>query len=121
VNLTDEVDYLNNFIELQKIRLGDKVDLTFNISGDISMIQVEPLLLIPFVENAFKHGISYKERSMIGLTLKLIPEDWFLRLRTQNRHSGITIILKSRDRAEERPPPPGIALSREIYTGYQGH
>jgi len=70
VNLTDEVDYLNNFIELQKIRLGDKVDLTFNISGDISMIQVEPLLLIPFVENAFKHGISYKERSMIRIDLK---------------------------------------------------
>ena len=70
VGLTDEVDYLNNFIELQKIRIGDKVDLAFNISGDISMIQVEPLLLIPFVENAFKHGISYKDRSSIRIDLR---------------------------------------------------
>jgi hypothetical protein len=73
VGLTDEVEYLNNFIELQKIRLGDKVDLTFNISGDSSMIQVEPLLLIPFVENAFKHGIIYKDHSVIRIELKTDP------------------------------------------------
>jgi two-component system LytT family sensor kinase len=74
VNLNDEVDYLNNFIELQKIRVRDKVDVSFNIFGDISMIQIEPLLLIPFIENAFKHGISYKDKSMIRIDLKTDTE-----------------------------------------------
>ena len=56
VGREEEVDYLNNFIELQKIRLTDKVDISFITEGDLSAIQLEPLLLIPFVENAFKHG-----------------------------------------------------------------
>jgi hypothetical protein len=57
VGLEEEVDYLNNFIELQKIRLADRVEISFVIEGGLSAIQIEPLLLIPFVENAFKHGI----------------------------------------------------------------
>jgi LytS/YehU family sensor histidine kinase len=70
VGLEEEVDYLNNFIELQKIRLADKVDIRFVIEGDLSAIQLEPLLLIPFVENAFKHGVSYNGKSRISIELK---------------------------------------------------
>jgi len=70
VGLEEEVDYLNNFIELQKIRLTDKVDISFITEGDLSAIQLEPLLLIPFVENAFKHGVSYTGKSRISIELK---------------------------------------------------
>jgi two-component system, LytTR family, sensor kinase len=69
VGLEEEVEYLNNFIELQKIRTGDKVEVGFSIKGNISRIQLEPLLLIPFVENAFKHGVSYTEKSKIDIEL----------------------------------------------------
>jgi len=69
VGLEEEVEYLNNFIELQKIRIADKVNISFKIQGDNSAIQIEPLLLIPFVENAFKHGVSYNEKSSIQIEL----------------------------------------------------
>jgi len=75
VGLEEEVEYLNNFIELQKIRISDKVDISFKIDGDISSIQLEPLLLIPFVENAFKHGVSYNEKSRINIELKTDPNE----------------------------------------------
>ncbi len=70
VGLEEEVEYLNNFIELQKIRIADKVDISFTIEDDNSFIQIEPLLLIPFVENAFKHGVSYNDKSRIAIALK---------------------------------------------------
>lgn len=69
VGLDEEIDYLNNFIELQKLRIGEKVDIGFEIVGEVSGISIEPLLLIPFVENAFKHGVSYSESSRIHISL----------------------------------------------------
>jgi len=71
VNLEEEVEYLNNFIELQKMRVGNRVDISFTTKGEISAIQLEPLLLIPFVENAFKHGVTYNDKSRIGIELSV--------------------------------------------------
>ena len=56
VDLTKEVQYLQNFIDLQKMRYHGDTFIEFNIQGDINSKQIAPLLLIPFVENAFKHG-----------------------------------------------------------------
>ena len=56
VNLKEEVDHIKEYIELEKIRFQDTLEVTF-ISKDISeKVQIAPMLLIPFVENAFKHG-----------------------------------------------------------------
>ncbi|MDH3323067.1 MAG: histidine kinase [Flavobacteriaceae bacterium] len=56
VNLKEEVDHIKEYIELEKIRFQDTLKVTF-ISKDISeKVQIAPMLLIPFVENAFKHG-----------------------------------------------------------------
>lgn len=56
VSLTKEVEYLNSFIELQQIRIPNKAFVEMNIKGNISDKSIAPMLLIPFVENAFKHG-----------------------------------------------------------------
>lgn len=58
VSLEKEAEYLNNYIELQLLRFGDQVSLEFNKHIEESRIEIEPMLLIPFVENAFKHGIG---------------------------------------------------------------
>ncbi|WP_299241599.1 histidine kinase [uncultured Aquimarina sp.] len=55
VPLEKEIKYLENYISLEKIRLEDKADIQFNISGVISSTAIAPMLLIVFVENAFKH------------------------------------------------------------------
>src|SRR6201999_1188599 len=52
VPLSNEVDFINNFIDLQKVRLTDKVTLNFSTEGSVDDLLVAPLLFIPFVENA---------------------------------------------------------------------
>jgi len=58
VLLEKEIQYLQNYFELEKLRYGDHTDIQFNTSGDISGLTIAPLLLLPLVENAFKHGVS---------------------------------------------------------------
>lgn len=70
VPLHNEVEFIHNFIELQQVRLTDKVQLHFAAEGDIDTMLVAPLLFIPFVENAFKYGISTKESSSINISIK---------------------------------------------------
>jgi len=69
VSLEKEVEYLQNYIELQRMRLPETVKIDFLIEGCPEVGSIEPLLLIPFVENAFKHGVSYQERSEILIFL----------------------------------------------------
>jgi len=69
VSLEKEVEYLNSYIELQRLRLPEKVKIDFTIDGQPELLSIEPLLLIPFVENAFKHGVSYQGSSAISIHL----------------------------------------------------
>ncbi|MGA9651434.1 sensor histidine kinase [Pedobacter sp.] len=57
VSLSKEVDYLKNYIELQKIRFKDGAFIEMTLNGEIDNQKVVPLMLISFVENAFKHGV----------------------------------------------------------------
>ncbi len=70
VNLLDEVDFLNNYIELEKLRLGGKCKIDFDFAGVKDIHVIPPLLLIPMVENCFKHGISIdKNKNIISITI----------------------------------------------------
>ena len=69
--LDKEIEFLNNYIELMRIRFTDDVDIVFN-HPDINTcrrIKLPPLLLIVLVENAFKHGISYSNESFIHINI----------------------------------------------------
>ena len=56
VDLNKELEMMENYIELQKLRLEQGTDVVFNISGDVDGKTIAPLLFFPLVENAFKHG-----------------------------------------------------------------
>jgi two-component system, LytTR family, sensor kinase len=58
VPLEKEVNYLINYLELEKVRHGKKIKINFNQSGEITNQEISPLMFIPFVENCFKHGVS---------------------------------------------------------------
>lgn len=58
VPLTAEITYLNHYIELQKNRYGSKLDAAVNIYDEIDDLSITPLLLLPLIENSFKHGVS---------------------------------------------------------------
>ncbi len=71
VALENEVDYLQDYIDLQKMRFSNDVDITFNIQGDTDNITVAPMLFITLIENAFKHGISTAKHSTIAIEIAI--------------------------------------------------
>lgn len=58
VPIRKELQFIKHYIELEKLRFGDNLDLRFNIKGEIQNQRIAPLMLLPLVENAFKHGVS---------------------------------------------------------------
>lgn len=71
VVLEKELDYLKNYVELQKIRFEEDVDIQLHIVGNAGSHQIEPMLMIPFVENAFKHGVGMIANPIIDIHLRL--------------------------------------------------
>ena len=58
VSLSKEIEYMKNYISLEKLRLDNQVPINFEIKGNPSEVQIVPLIFITFLENAFKHGVS---------------------------------------------------------------
>jgi len=58
VLLEEELAYIRNYVDLQKIRVGNKLDVSINIFDDINGILIPPMLLLPIIENCFKHGVN---------------------------------------------------------------
>ena len=69
VQLSDEVQFIENYINLMKIRLSGSVDVTFVTQISNPTIKIAPLIFISLVENAFKHGISPTEPSFVHITM----------------------------------------------------
>lgn len=69
VSLDEEINYISNYIELQKIRFEDAVTIEYTIEGDTDGKIVAPLLLIPFIENAFKYGVNAEQNSSIKINI----------------------------------------------------
>ena len=71
--LSQEIDFMQTYIELMKLRISDKVNITVSFPEDFNDVAIPPLLFLPFVENAFKHGISYRRPSFVNVKLKVEP------------------------------------------------
>ena len=78
VPLEKEITYLSNYIDLQQTRFEGSSQVDFTISGQAEGKSIAPLLLIPFVENAFKHGINPENPSTIIIRLNIRDEQLFL-------------------------------------------
>jgi LytS/YehU family sensor histidine kinase len=75
VLLENEIEYLISFIELEKLRLRDKELVELNITGKVEGRTIAPMLLIPFVENAFKHGSKNVANPGIRINLTIGPQE----------------------------------------------
>jgi hypothetical protein len=67
--LSNEIDFMKNYIDLMKLRMSDKIKLNVSFPEKYEDINIPPLIFIPFIENAFKHGISYREKSYIDISM----------------------------------------------------
>lgn len=73
VPLRQELIFLDNYIQLMRMRVADKkVDITVDIPQAIPDREIPPLMMITFVENAFKHGVSYQQHSFIHINIQII-------------------------------------------------
>jgi len=70
VLLQTEVEYLHAYIDLQQQRFGNKVEINVDIDISDEFYLIEPMLLIPFVENAFKHGVGMIENAVIDIQMQ---------------------------------------------------
>jgi len=74
VPLSKELDYIKNYIALQRLRLSNSENVTINIYGNERNLMIQPLLFISFIENAFKYGTDFKGKTYVKINIS-IKED----------------------------------------------
>ena len=79
VLLTDEITHLGNYIGIEQIRFDGRMELSFQYSGEIEGQWIAPLLLLPFVENAFKHGVE-NNAGWVTIDLKVSGKRLYLKV-----------------------------------------
>lgn len=73
VSLKKEIEYVEDYIALEQVRYGERLDVSFSVSGELYNKVIAPLLILTFVENSFKHGVSTQtEQAWIKIDLNLI-------------------------------------------------
>ncbi|MDX1544640.1 MAG: histidine kinase [Christiangramia sp.] len=72
IPLEKEIELLRNYISLEQLRYGERLDISVSVTGPIDKYQIAPMLLLPFLENAFKHGTSRQiDQCWISFNLSL--------------------------------------------------
>jgi len=89
VLLTKEIEVMKNYIDLEKERYGNKLEISTNIEGDVEGRFIAPLLLLPFIENAFKHGTS-EQLEKPWLSIDLSVKQSLLHFKIVNSKNEIT-------------------------------
>lgn len=98
VPLQNEVDCISDYIELQRLRIGNNTRINFIVTGDIESKKIAPLVLMTFIENVFKYGVSKHEKTTIDIKISVSDTDisFFCRnhifvRREENQRGGIGI------------------------------
>lgn len=84
VYLKDEIKYIKDYIEIQQLRFSkeDPIKNTFILTGKLDKYMIPPMLLIPFIENAYKHGLDFTSLSFVNI--KILIENDFLKMYVEN-------------------------------------
>ncbi len=95
--LSDEIAFMKNYIDLMKLRLNEKVSLEIVFPEKYPDLSIPPLLFIPFIENAFKHGLSYRDKSFIEMEMNV--EDTQVLFKCKNSKFPKTLQLEDKEYA----------------------
>lgn len=87
VPLVKEIELVKNYVALEKLRYGDRLDVSFSVRGDTSGKMIAPMLVLPFVENSFKHGAS-GETDDAWISIDFNVKDDLLTLKVDNSKSN---------------------------------
>ena len=85
--ISKEVDCIEDYIQLQRLRISlrDSINIHLEIAGRDLKVFIEPLILIPFIENAFKHGVSYNQKSEVSIKLYITIDAVELQVRNTKK------------------------------------
>lgn len=98
ISLKKDIQFIENYIELMRIRYDSSIDICLDYPATIpNKVTIPPLLLIVFVENAFKHGVSYNHAS-------------FIHIRIGYRDDAVTAVISNSRHEKSRPGTTGIGL-----------
>ena len=84
ISLSDEIEFLNKYIELMSLRLNDKTTIYTDFPKQVPNLQISPLMFISIVENAFKHGVSATEHSDIHFKMEVLDDTVFFQASNSN-------------------------------------
>ena len=99
ISLKKDIQFIENYIELMRIRYDSSIDICLDYPATIpNKVAIPPLLLIVFVENAFKHGVSYNHAS-------------FIQIRIGYRDDAVTAVISNSRHEKSRPGTTGIGLA----------
>lgn len=103
--LSKEIDFIKDYITLMQLRISERIEIDLDIQEQFSDTIVAPMILLPFIENCFKHGISSRQESRI--VIRLTMEDHLLHLRTVNK-----IVPVSRESVENQSRGIGLVNTK---------
>jgi LytS/YehU family sensor histidine kinase len=101
ISIEKEIEYIRNYIELEKLRSEDKVSVEFTVKGETHVKKIEPFIFLDFVENAFKHnGAKVERRGWIKITFNVKSDSVVFRVenskneafKNSNENKGIGIL-----------------------------
>ena len=92
--LLEEINYINNFVDIARLRFNESIDWDTDITGDIEDVEVPPLLFLTFIENCFKHGLNDSDNVKVTMSFEVVHKDYleFTLINTFNPESKITNI-----------------------------
>lgn len=103
VPLKKEIKLVEDYISLEKIRYGKRLEVSFDVRGETENRMIAPMLILPFVENCFKHGVSEElDQSWVSIDLNLKPSNLTLKVENSKSKNG-----ESKDRFDYKQ---GIGL-----------
>ena len=116
-NLKNEIECIQNYIDLERIRFDDSLEVNMHLSGNLGDKEIAPMLLIPLIENCFKHGASQNIGKMhIDVDVKVEGDVLFFKVSNT--------IPKKRKKGNSYPRSGGIGLSnvkKRLELGYNKH
>jgi LytS/YehU family sensor histidine kinase len=104
VELKKEINFLKNYVDVESMHYSGKINITFEAQGVSESALIEPMLLLPFVENTFKHGIREETtKGYVHIIISLVEDDLFVEIKNskpQNIHgekiNGIGLLNASK-------------------------
>ena len=81
VKLKREIDFLKNYVDVESMHFSERMNITFETQGINDFALIEPMLLLPFVENAFKHGIRQETgNGYVHIVISLVENELFVEI-----------------------------------------